>query len=97
MNPPYTDLQLQLFLAKELPELIRLQARGSFNRGVIDEFYWLEGYKVTPREWDWVVKEVEKKLSITTQWDLRASFNDPNPSWQQRTITLAKTLGKQIE
>ena len=89
----YTDLQLQLFLAKELPELIEI---------IIDEgielIQWNDTVRlVTPREWDWVVKEVEKKLSITTQWDLRASFNDPSPSWQQRTITLAKTLGKQIE
>lgn len=60
MNMP-TDQQLKLALARELPELVSLYSPDG-------EAWWLNNgsktYKVTNREWDWIVRECEKKLRI---------------------------------
>lgn len=60
-------LQLQIALANELPELLTIVPGGSGIEPEID-FYWLDSEfphdgLVTPREWDWIVRECEKKLT----------------------------------
>lgn len=56
-----TELGLKLALAKELPELIEevWEAKGGY-----DYFRWLDtNREITDREWDWVVRKCEKKLT----------------------------------
>lgn len=65
----YTDLQLQQAIVKELSELIN----PSFlvQKTDIDNSYyychamvfWDTKQEITSREWDWIVRELENKLS----------------------------------
>lgn len=64
------DLKLQLALAQELPALIGILLstddpefwwKGSEEK--LDEAGFLCFEYVTPREWDWVIRECEKKLT----------------------------------
>ena len=101
-----TDLQLQLALAKVLPELISI-GYNQFNWKENTDEGFIMGGKVTPREWDWVVRECEKKLDIHHEdchWffkrDAIAKESGEEPfllSWQQRAIAYFKTIGKEIE
>ena len=60
-----TDLPLQLFLAKQLPEEIEIQRVPVWNHKE-PQFYWKDavGGYVTPREWDYIVRSVEENLTI---------------------------------
>jgi len=64
------EQQLQLALAKELPELIDVITGNQLCQFPEPTFWWKDGTKdhegdpapVTPREWDWIMRECEKKL-----------------------------------
>lgn len=62
-----TDIELKLALAKKLPELIHISVIPyKENYEPWTHFYWkqpIEGAQITPREWDWVVREVEKQIT----------------------------------
>jgi len=62
-----TDLEIQLALAKELPELIDIH---KFNYGAKTIFRFKDrtSPRITSREWDWIVKECEKKLHRVDHW-----------------------------
>lgn len=62
METKYTDLELQLWLAKQLPDEIVI-----YNVVTVT-FAWIDGnYSVTTREWDHIVRLVEEKLT-DEQW-----------------------------
>jgi len=104
----YTDLELQLALAKELPEEIIINNGG--------QFYWRARNSetcirplVTPREWDWIVRECEKKLD-ESQWHVYDEnvcelyitgvtqiFMLLHAPWQTRAIAYFKTIGKEFK
>jgi len=104
-----SDLALQLFLAKELPELLYPHT----GMGDTNVFWNDTRTPVTPREWDWIVREVEKKLNRDEQrvyWDALCKEALPIDStqislavfvvavapWQTRAVALAKTLENEI-
>lgn len=63
----HSDLDLQLFLAKQLPEEIGYLPPSNPPAWPA-QFYWREsdivfGTEVTPREWDYIVRCVEEKLT----------------------------------
>jgi hypothetical protein len=111
-----TDLQLKLALAKELPEWIGFANTG-ISGGWTDEaeiqqlgmvygdyvLAWRDtGNEITPREWDWVVNEVIKKLSTADRiayGTLLCNYEfdkELMSTWQQRAIAYFKTIGKEI-
>lgn len=70
MNP--SDLDLQLALAEELPELLHIHQYNTTGalEDIVTDIEWVkDDYIVTPREWDWIVREVEKKLTEEQQLD----------------------------
>lgn len=107
MDKKYTDLQLQLWLTRQLPEEI--------EEGIGYGFFWIvkssqfPGPRVTPREWDYIVRKVEEKLTnedlyLYTSYlcegaeDYTSAFRlQFLASWQTRTIALSKTLNIPIE
>lgn len=71
-----TDLDLQLFLAKELPEEIKILQPGDRVNNLLNtetvRFYWISKdnprwVEVTPFEWLEIVHRVEAKLT-DEQW-----------------------------
>lgn len=90
-----TDLERKLFLASKLPELIVLHDGN---------YHWLSrplgkyaSEKVTGREWDCVVREVEHQLGANLIEQTEVMFNPPfnmsieeirAATWQQRTDAL---------
>lgn len=108
-NP--TDLQLQLALAKELPELIYLELESKVYPPTLDNrqwyFYWKDTpakQDITPREWGWIVRECERKFSMEQLRDYchhlgRLGMNGyqcVTAAWQQRAIAYFRTIGKEI-
>ena len=111
-----TDTRLQLFLAEQLPDDIEISTVKVDDDNTFTYFEWkrglcpggdLTGHDITPREWLWVVSEVEKKLSaerryacILLLYDMTnhpVEHPDFDATWQQRTVALSKTLGKEIK
>lgn len=112
MNQP-TELQLQLALAKELPELIERQEKP------YPRFFWKGSRRVgvTPREWDRIVRECEKKLTEEQKNAWRCNLFEAKTGkqmdrgidefeimdaflvvpWPTRAIAYFKTIGKEIE
>lgn len=107
MNEQHTtsDLELQLWLAKQLPKEVE------YDPTETTPFWWREDqYRfVTPREWDYIVRRVEEKLTddeageyveVLTELsgaDVEAgspSFVAYFTSWQTRTIALMKVKGE---
>lgn len=106
MNTP-TDISLQLFLAKELEEEIEIHKDGGFAWSELRLETWPIP-RVTPREWDYVVRKVEERLTTSMMrgaymrhlWNpLRedSDFFSATASWQARAMALAKTLGAEIQ
>lgn len=104
MTSQSTELQLKLALAKELPELIDIIASGSVPRGQLP-IWKTTSANITPREWDWIVRECEKKIWQNKDlWNkyifyIQDSRGDDglHAPWQTRAIAYFKTIGKEIE
>jgi len=106
--PCLSELSLQLFLAKELPELLEVPIDKQEKKANPWPRWKETGIYVNPREWDWIVREVEKRLTDEQRgryiWLLTLGAHKPTTSsilvlrasWQTRAIALAKTLGKEI-
>lgn len=99
-----TELELQIWLASQLPEELEY-VHG--ERG--DYFYWRhpKSVAVTPREWDYICRRVEEKLTRDQchQYHdlLRDECNGPKAEmqaerwtfhkpWQDRAAALMKVL-----
>jgi hypothetical protein len=109
-----TDLQLKLALAKELPELIQpihQDCEGYESDKDIIGFQWRDADgAITDREWNWVVREVIKKLGpsklntcsqaymefVGQLGVLTGQESNIMSTWQQRAIAYFKTIGKEI-
>lgn len=98
--------KLKLALARELPELIYINEHHCF--------WWKDtryATGISSREWEWVMREVETKLSRDykshrwTNYEAMLLGTATNKkvrstailSWQTRAITYFKTIGKEIE
>ena len=106
-----TELQLQLWLAKQLPEeLVIIDWRDSSCRCLIA---WKGSGQVTPREWDYIVRLVEERLT-DQQWHMYSvlagmsmwisgwdGWHDTKIllqlTWQQKTELLSATTESPIK
>lgn len=118
-NYNYTNLQLQLFLAQQLPEEIKAHKHQcrikscSLLHAPFD-IKWKNiggGASVTPREWDYVVRRVEEKLTDEQYAEYTARLEEKYyiatkgrsakgsicAPWAARAITLSQTLNIPIE
>lgn len=103
--------KLKLALSKELPELITYSDKPKGIWKDDNPFRWKDMKPVSPREWEWVMREVETKLSRdykSHRWTayeaiLLGAATDKKVrsaailSWQTRAIAYFKTIGKEIE
>jgi hypothetical protein len=102
MTPKPTDLELQLFLAREYGAEIRIE-RWKYEL----YFHWTDQLEdnglqreVSPREWDYICRKVEEKLTDEQKLEYRNSlcmnnFNVIFLSWTDRAIALRKVMGKE--
>lgn len=99
MNEKYTDLELQLWLAEELPQDIKVHVW----RAIQDTFEWRgAGGLIREREWYYITHEVIKKLS----WEQKSKMNDIlyeitpadkcmwENDWQTLAVAYSMTIGK---
>lgn len=101
----YTDEQLKRVLAKMLPEHLRIQLRGSFNRGSKEVLLWNDNREVLDTELlaichmlklslaDWQRQECINNIYRQKLADTHPDFD---ANWQTQTIALAKTLNIEI-
>jgi hypothetical protein len=108
MNDAPTDKQLQLALAKMLPE--KLHWNKSHNKGMWNRPYG-DGEEIKETEWLHVCWLIEKSLPLDkrdeyhwrlgelTEKDRMAPryWTNLNASWQQRAVALAKVKGIEIK
>lgn len=89
-----TDLQLQLALAKELPELI-----GYHNYGLGRiEFGWLDSQKpITDKEWDWIANECWRQWFDSTGNNyMHFPYFSPSAKWQEVALCFFEKINKPI-
>ena len=93
MNITFTDLQLQIALAKALRNIISMCDCGLIH---CDQLTWTHtGLKVTLQEWDWAVREVIRGLLheqfVRFVKALDNGTNKPQTlTWQQRATALVE-------
>lgn len=110
------EQELKLKLVKELPKLLRAyfenKIEGNPNSNRTWYFVWLDGpvEQVTDREWDWVVRECERKLTAiqwlkyfptlcSVVWGSPITMESSirlvwESTWQQRAIAYFKVKGE---
>lgn len=88
-----SELELQLFLAKEL------EGEIGYSK-VVEYFYWktdtVPNTYVTPREWDYIVRRVEEKLTDEQRAEYGVKLWTRHwcgSPWSTSAIALRKVLG----